>query len=86
MNSAIIHSVFQIKDQSFFTMLSCPHANIQLEIENPYMYVRTTVCVYVCLFRAIPLAYGSSQARGEIGAVAASLHYSHSNAGSEPHL
>ena len=37
------------------------------------------------LFRATPIAYGSSQARGQIRAVAASLHHSHSNAGSEPH-
>ena len=36
--------------------------------------------------RATPMAYGGSQARGPIGAVAASLHHSHSNAGSEPHL
>ena len=28
----------------------------------------------VFFFRAAPVAYGSSQARGEIGAVAASLH------------
>ena len=39
-----------------------------------------------CLLRATPVAYGSSQARGGIGAVAASLHHSHSNAGSKPHL
>ena len=32
------------------------------------------------------MAYGGSQARGRIGAVATSLHQSHSNAGSEPHL
>ena len=32
-----------------------------------------------CLFRAAPTAYGSSQARGLIGAVAASLCQSHSN-------
>ena len=31
-------------------------------------------------------AYGGSQARGLIEAVAACLHHSHSNAGSEPHL
>ena len=31
-------------------------------------------------------AYESSQARGRIGAAAAGLHHSHSNAGSEPHL
>ena len=32
---------------------------------------------------ATPTAYGSSQARGLIGAVAAGLHHSHSNAISE---
>ena len=32
------------------------------------------------------MAYGGSQARGLIGAVAASLHQSHSNAGSKPSL
>ena len=37
-------------------------------------------------FRAIPSAYGGSQARGLIRATAASLHQSHSNSGSEPHL
>ena len=37
-------------------------------------------------FRATPTAYGVSQARGLIGATAAGLHHSHSNAGSEPHL
>ena len=36
--------------------------------------------------RAAPVVYGGSQARGLIRAVAASLHHSHSNAGSEPHL
>ena len=32
------------------------------------------------------MAYGSSQARCRIGAVADDLHHSHSNAGSEMHL
>ena len=32
------------------------------------------------------MAYGCSQARDQIGAVAASLCQSHSNTGSEPHL
>ena len=36
--------------------------------------------------RAAPLAYGDSQARGLIEAVATGLCQSHSNAGSEPHL
>ena len=33
-----------------------------------------------------PEAYGGSQARGPIGAIAASLHDSHDNVGSEPSL
>ena len=35
--------------------------------------------------RAAPVPYGNSQARGQIGATAASLHYSHSNARSLTH-
>ena len=38
------------------------------------------------LFRAAPEAYGSSQARGWIGATAANLHHSHCNARSELHV
>ena len=41
---------------------------------------------FFCLFRAAPTAYGSSRARGRIRAVAAGLHHSHSNMGSELHL
>ena len=42
---------------------------------------------YIFAFsRAAPMAYGGSQARGLIGAVAAGLRQSHSNAGSEPRL
>ena len=38
------------------------------------------------LFMAVPVACGSSQARGLTGAATAGLHHSHSNTGSEPHL
>ena len=38
------------------------------------------------LFRASPVANGTSQARVWIGAAAAGLHHSHSNVGSELHL
>ena len=38
------------------------------------------------LFRATPAAYGSSQARGQIEAVAAGLCHGHSNSGSKLHL
>ena len=42
--------------------------------------------LFSLLFRATPVANGSSQARGWIGATAASLCHSHSNEGSEPGL
>ena len=38
------------------------------------------------LFRAVPTAYGGSQARGQIEIVAAGLCYSHSNARAKPNL
>ena len=42
--------------------------------------------VFFDISRATLAAYGGSQARGPIGAIAAGLHHSHSNTGSEPHL
>ena len=39
-----------------------------------------------CLFRAVPEAYGGSQARGPVIATAAGLRPSHSNSGSELRL
>ena len=42
--------------------------------------------IFFCLFRATPTAYGSSQARGQIGPVAAGLPHSHSNVRSKRHL
>ena len=59
------------------------------------VYVCICMCIYVyvyiyththSLFRATPAAYGCSQARGPVGAVAADLHQSHSNTRSEPCL
>ena len=41
---------------------------------------------FFLLFRAASVAYEGSQARGPIGAAAAGLHHSHSNAGSKPSL
>ena len=42
--------------------------------------------IFILLFRAAPMAYGESQARGPIGATSASLRQSHNNARSELHL
>ena len=44
---------------------------------------KTTVC---SIYPTSVFSYGGSQARGLIAAAAASLHHSHSNAGSEVHL
>ena len=41
---------------------------------------------YHALPKKIFFLYGSSQARGQVGAIAASLHHSHSNMGSKLHL
>jgi len=42
--------------------------------------------LFCFVFRAAPVAYGSSQARGHIRAAAAGLHHSHNNPGSKPSL
>ena len=50
------------------------------------LFIYFNLILFFCLFRAAPTTYGGSQARDPIGAVAASLHHSHSNDRSEPHL
>ena len=50
------------------------------------MYVCIHVFMYLFFFMAVPAAYWNSQARGRIGAAAAGLHHSHSNAKAELHL
>ena len=51
-----------------------------------FCFVLFYFILFYLLFRATPKAYGSLQARGPIGAAAASLHHSHSSTGSEPYL
>ena len=41
---------------------------------------------FFVFFRAAPMAYGGSQAKDLIRALAAGLHHRHSDTGSEPHL
>ena len=55
----------------------------KLIIKETYIYI---YIFFFLLFRAVHLAYGGSQARGGLGATAADLQHSHSNAGSEPCL
>ena len=51
------------------------------------VYISTHIffCLF-CPFRVTPAANGGSQARGLIGAAAAGLRQSHSNAGFKPRL
>ena len=54
-----------------------------------FVVVVVVVVVFVAISWAAPSAYGGSQARGRIGAVATvatGLRQSHSNSGSEPRL
>ena len=48
---------------------------------NTTVFGETTFFFFFCLFRAAPAAYGGSQTRGPVGAVAASTHHSHSQHG-----
>ena len=65
---------------------------LQGQTFGPKTYVMNTgdviyfIYFVVSLFRATSTAYGGSQARGLIGAIAAGLRHSHSNTGFEPHL
>ena len=52
---------------------------------NFFLFFLFIIFLYFLLFRAAPMAYGSSQDRGQIRAVAIGLHHSHSNAGSLTH-
>ena len=62
---------------------------MSIEIQKFCQVEGTVAAAAFCLFAiswAAPAAYGGSQARGPIAAVATGLCQSHSNAGSEPHL
>ena len=57
-----------------------------LEFESSDHFLFIYFFVFLLFLWAAPAAYGGSQARGRIGAVATGLRQSHSNAGSEPRL
>ena len=85
-SSAII--VFPI-NFSFYVHICCVY--LGATILGDYILTSVLSCslVFVCLFAiswTAPAAYGGSQARGQIGAIAADLCQSHSNTGSKPHV
>ena len=65
-----LHSIFFYDTESFFKRSASKYIKIN----------------ELCIFKAAHAAYGGSQARGRVGAAAASLHHSHSHAGSRPCL
>ena len=58
------------------------HKHLKITFVNLLFYF----ILSFCFSRAAPAAYGGSQARGLIGALATGLRQSHRNAGSEPSL
>ena len=76
----------EILNHSYFTVGNKKRLATLKNCHFLSLFVCVCVCVCMCVFRATPTAYGVSQARGRIGAVAAGLHHSHINARPEPHL
>ena len=63
-----------------------PRSSGKMKEQNHFLFCFGFFLSFFAISWAAPAAYGGSQARGGIGAVAASLHQSHSNARSEPRL
>ena len=77
---SIVFNILVLHDLQFTKSMDAEHQSADSKV------ICSSFCfvfVFVCLFRPAPMAYGSSQARGQIRAVADSLHHSHSNAGSK---
>ena len=70
----------------FVCLFVCLKQRSWIEIYSNIISGFLFVCLFVWLFRAVPIAYGGSQARGPIGAAAAGLHHSHSSTRSKPCL
>ena len=68
--------------KNFFTLVCIKNSDAVKAVHVVILFIY----LFVCLFRAAPMAYGSSRLGGGIWATATSLHHSHRNAGSKPHL
>ena len=55
------------------------HPSLEEKVDLQLLFSCFSFSFFSFLFRAAPGAYGSSQARGGMGAAAAGLHNSHSN-------
>ena len=66
--------------------LICDVQSLMLRRGDDQVRVGHTMICFFAISWSAPMAYGGSQARGPIGAVAAGLRQSHSNTGSEQFL
>ena len=79
------HNIFQYIFTNSFKYPSDLSSHFQTLVLGCLRFFSFFLCT--CLFfRSTPTAHGGSQARGSIRAIAASLHHSHSNTGSQPCL
>ena len=67
----------------FYVTIIINALNLMIIIKNEYIFALSSFPPFF-YFSGVPMAYGSSQARGQIGATAGSLHHSHM--GSEPRV
>ena len=79
MHTTTVSSDLSLSSDSSRSLATRPPRSSQCWFLSFFLFV-------FCLFRAAPVAYGGSQARGLIGAIAVGLYHSHSNSGSELHL
>ena len=70
----VIHSFFKMAGEGQKILMGLEGTDVSYAVQLSFF------------LRAAPMTYGGSQARGLIGAAAAGLCQSHSNAGSEPSL
>ena len=62
------------------------HCRSLVKLNTVFMQYEKYLFFFFFFLRAAPVIFGSSQARGLMGATAAGLHHSHSNVRSQWHL
>ena len=73
-----------VKNWQLFSTVLYQFTFLSKQFQFLHMLISTSFFLF--LFMATLTAYGSSQERSQIGAIAASLSHNHSNARSDPHL
>ena len=79
-----LNGVKIMEEKKKVTLAVFPLKNERVRASFPLFLIKQRLFTN-CLFRALPGAFGGSQAPGGIRAVAPGLHHSHSNAGSLTH-